>query len=87
MAGATDSQVDQLVPGESLVVYTDGLIDALAPGGELFGKERLTAVLQEHRDANPEEMLAHVDRSVSEHTAPGRPDDDINIIVLQYPER
>lgn len=87
MGGLAESRVDRLVPGESLVVYTDGLIDALGPCDELFGKERLTAVLQEHRDAGPEDMLAGVDRALARHTAPGRPDDDINIIVLQYPDR
>jgi sigma-B regulation protein RsbU (phosphoserine phosphatase) len=51
----------------------------------LFGEERLTTVLQSHHGAQPEEILNLVDDAIVRHTAPGRPSDDINIIVLQYP--
>ena len=35
--------------------------------------------------ADPTEILNQVDDALNRHTAPGRPADDINIIVLQYP--
>lgn len=87
MVDGTAAESDRLAPGESLVIYTDGLPDAMDPGDVLFGEERLTTVLQSHHGANPEEILNEVDRALNAHTAPGRPADDINIIVLQYPEK
>ena len=55
------------------------------PSDVLFGEERLTTVLQSHFGANPDEILNQVESALNTHTHPGRPADDINIIVLQYP--
>ena len=87
MVDGTAGDSDRLAPGESLVMYTDGLPDAMDPADTLFGEERLTTVLQSHHGADPEEILAEVDKAVTGHTAPGRPADDVNIIVLQYPAK
>lgn len=85
MVDGTAGDSDRLQPGESLVIYTDGLPDAMDPSDVLFGEDRLKTVLQSHHGANPEVILDAVDRALVSHTAPGRPSDDINIIVLQYP--
>src|SRR3954452_2799000 len=85
MVDGTAGDSDRLAPGESLVVYTDGLPDAMDPSDVLFGEDRLKTVLQSYHGANPEKILNEVDKALSTHTAPGRPADDINIIVLQYP--
>ena len=85
MVDGTAGGSDRLAPGESLVMYTDGLPDAMDPADVLFGEDRLTRLLQARHGDNPEEILNAVDSAVARHTAPGRPADDINIIVLQYP--
>jgi sigma-B regulation protein RsbU (phosphoserine phosphatase) len=85
MVGAIGAEADRLGPGESLVIYTDGLTDAMGPGDVLFGEARLSAVLQAHQAGGPDEILGAVDEAVTAHTAPGRPADDINVIVLQHP--
>jgi sigma-B regulation protein RsbU (phosphoserine phosphatase) len=85
MVDGTAGETDRLSPGESLIVYTDGLPDAMDPSDVLFGEDRLTTVLQAHYGADPTEILNQVDQAVTSHTAPGRAADDINIIVVQYP--
>lgn len=85
MVDGTAGDSDRLEPGESLVIYTDGLTDAMDPSDVLFGEERLKTVLQSHHGADPTEILNQVDAALYKHTAPGRPADDINIIVLQHP--
>ena len=85
MVDGTSGDVDRLVPGESLIVYTDGLPDAMDPSDVLFGEERLTTVLQSHHGMQPDQILDLVDMAIFDHTAPGRPADDVNIIVIQYP--
>jgi sigma-B regulation protein RsbU (phosphoserine phosphatase) len=87
MVDGTAGDTDRLEPGESLVIYTDGLTDAMDPSDALFGEERLKTVLQSHYGADPSEILNQVDEALNQHTAPGRPADDINIIVLQHPAR
>jgi phosphoserine phosphatase RsbU/P len=85
MVDGTAGDSIRLEPGESLVIYTDGLTDAMDTSDVLFGEERLKTLLQTHHGADPMEILDQVDLAVSHHTAPGRASDDINIIVLQYP--
>ncbi len=85
MVDGTAGDADRLQPGESLVIYTDGLTDAMDPSDALFGEERLKTVLQSHFGSDPDRD-PHPGRGggVSSHGA-GRPADDVNIIVLQYP--
>jgi sigma-B regulation protein RsbU (phosphoserine phosphatase) len=84
MVDGTAGDTERLEPGESLVIYTDGLTDAMDPCDVLFGEERLKTVLQSHYGADPTEILNQVGDALDRHTAPGRPSDDINIIVLQH---
>ena len=85
MVDGTVGDSVRLEPGESLVIYTDGLTDAMDPSDVIFGEERLKTVLQTHHGADSLEILNQVDLAVAHHTAPGRAADDINVIVLQYP--
>jgi sigma-B regulation protein RsbU (phosphoserine phosphatase) len=85
MVDGTAGDSDRLEPGESLVIYTDGLTDAMDPSDVLFGEDRLKTVLQSHYGADPSEILDQVGLALERHTTPGRPADDINIIVLQRP--
>jgi serine phosphatase RsbU (regulator of sigma subunit) len=84
MVDGTAGSTDRLDLGESLVIYTDGLTDAMDASDVLFGEDRLKTLLQSHYGADPAEILSQVDRALDKHTAPGRPADDINIIVLQH---
>ncbi len=85
MVDGTAGDSDRLMPGESLVIYTDGLTDAMDPSDALFGEERLKTLLQSHHGADPTEILNQVDDGAQAAHSPGSPADDINIIVLQYP--
>jgi phosphoserine phosphatase RsbU/P len=85
MVDGTAGGDDRLMPGESVIVYTDGLPDAMDPRDEVFGEERLKTVLQGHYGSDPTTILEQIDQAVAKHVAPGQASDDINIIVLQYP--
>jgi sigma-B regulation protein RsbU (phosphoserine phosphatase) len=85
MVDGTAGASDRLEPGESLIIYTDGLTDAMDPSDVIFGEDRLMTLLQSHHGNDPTDILNTVDGAVAEYTAPGRPADDINIIVIQRP--
>jgi len=87
MVDGTAGDDDRLAPGESLIIYTDGLTDAMDPADVLFGEDRLRTLLQSYHGADPLEILNEVDEALNRHTMPGHPADDINIIVLQRPAR
>ena len=73
-----------LAPGSALVLYTDGVVDAQAADGGLFGEQRLLDAL----DAAPERgavnlvdaTMAAVDRFVGDAAQA----DDIAVLALRY---
>src|SRR6516162_596693 len=71
MVDGTAGEADRIEPGESLVIYTDGLTDAMDPCDVLFGEDRLKTLLQGHHGADPTEILNQVESALSRHTFPG----------------
>jgi sigma-B regulation protein RsbU (phosphoserine phosphatase) len=85
LAGDTVDQSDTLGPGESMLVYTDGLFDAMNPADEMFGQDRILQVLESHRNAEPAVILDAIEAAVEAHVTPGQPHDDINLVLIQNP--
>jgi sigma-B regulation protein RsbU (phosphoserine phosphatase) len=83
MAAATETHSDQLQPGESLLLYTDGLPDAMDPSDASFGQERIQAILEEHRGAEPSAILDLIKQAIAKHVNPGQPHDDVNLILIR----
>jgi PAS domain S-box-containing protein len=72
----------QLQPGEALVLYTDGVTDAVGPDGERFGPDRLLTVLAE--PAGSAQQLADRIRAALVAFRAGAPRrDDIACLVLR----
>lgn len=71
-----------LSPGDQALVYTDGLLEARSPAGELFGVERLRAALEGEK-ASPADVKARVLGAVWDHTEGQQPDDDMTVLVME----
>ena len=83
MADATYTQlVHPLRPGDRLVLYTDGIIEAKNGGGEFFGEDRLYATVQETAKLLPSEVADRIIRSV-EKWSPVQ-DDDLTVLVCDF---
>lgn len=73
-----------LAPGDTVVLYTDGAIDARDPAGRPFGLERLRALLEQHAAAGrATEVLDAVLAAVRAHTGEAEPHDDVTVVVLK----
>ncbi len=48
----------RLARRETMLLYTDGVNETRAPGGEEYGIERLIGLLERHRDRSPAELVA-----------------------------
>ena len=78
-----------LAVGDALVLYTDGVTEARFRGAaddrvELFGDERLAAVLTGCRGLDAAAIASRLETSVLDFSA-GRPRDDIAIVVVRVP--
>ncbi|MGY6215944.1 SpoIIE family protein phosphatase [Methylolobus aquaticus] len=72
----------QLGDGDTLVLYTDGVVEASDPGGELYGEERLEALLRSNAAASPEALCTRITETVKQHCV-GAPQDDVTLLVLR----
>src|SRR5690606_7756409 len=69
-------------PGETAVIYTDGVSEAMNPDGDLYGIERLKELVQKSEAGAAEELGKTILADVRSH-ANGRPqNDDITIMVF-----
>jgi sigma-B regulation protein RsbU (phosphoserine phosphatase) len=68
-------------PGDLLLLYTDGLVEARNPGDEEFGKERVTAYVKEHLH-QPVNLFLTGLRETAKKFA-GKFDDDVTLMVIK----
>jgi sigma-B regulation protein RsbU (phosphoserine phosphatase) len=69
-------------PGDLLVLYSDGVTEAMDPENQEFGEERLTAFLAEHRSLPPEDLVDRLISSVRDFSQ-GKPGDDVTVAVVR----
>jgi serine phosphatase RsbU (regulator of sigma subunit)/PAS domain-containing protein len=71
-----------LGPGDLLLLYTDGIIDAHRQGSEPFGEDRLEAALAAAAGGDAASVIAAIDADVRAY-APGAPRDDKALLALR----
>ena len=71
-----------LDPGDTLVMYSDGVTEAMNAAGEQFGEERLASLLLRSRPDSPETIIGHIVDAVRCHAGTIPQSDDITIVVL-----
>ena len=73
-------------PGDRLLLYTDGVVEAHDKNNALYGDERLQKVLDLSRDLPGEEVLDRIFADVNKY-ATGVPQfDDITMVILSIKE-
>ncbi len=78
---AIDAMV-QLHPGDQLIFYTDGIIEASNSDGELFGTHRMDAELS-RCSSEPDEIITSLLAALETHTSGAPPSDDRTVIVAK----
>jgi sigma-B regulation protein RsbU (phosphoserine phosphatase) len=74
----------QLEPDDTLVLFSDGVTEAMDPEEELYGVSRLRAVLQGKTDLPLDEIQKTVLESVENFARGARQADDLTILVVRY---
>ncbi|MCY7348000.1 MAG: SpoIIE family protein phosphatase [Pyrinomonadaceae bacterium] len=73
----------KLEPGESLVIYSDGVSEANNLAGDEFGMERLTQVVSKNLQASAAGLRDKVESALSTFTQTAPANDDITLVIVK----
>ena len=74
----------QLKPGDRLVLYTDGVTEALNAKGDMYHENRLSEVLHKNRTADVPTLVKKVVDSIHQFAVGVEQTDDITMLILGY---
>jgi sigma-B regulation protein RsbU (phosphoserine phosphatase) len=79
-----DEAMVELPPGYTLLLYTDGISEARAPDGAMFGEEGIEQSLQNRGD-DAQGVINRLRDSLVTHQRGRRPNDDQTAVAIQTP--
>ena len=85
--GAFDEETLMMEPGDVVVVFSDGVTEALDEAGAEFTDERLQATVMAHRGQPPRAWLDTIVAEVRAFCGRATPSDDLTMMVIRYEGR
>ena len=73
-----------VLPGDLLVLYSDGLIEATNAAGDEYGEARLRGALAQTRRDNPEDVRDAILASAGAFLGAAPPRDDLTLVVAKF---
>jgi sigma-B regulation protein RsbU (phosphoserine phosphatase) len=70
-----------LEPGHSLFAFTDGLVEARSPTGDVFGSDRLREVVRANAGASATELVRGVSDALRGFVQQAEPHDDLTLLA------
>ena len=77
----------QLAPGESVLLYTDGVTEAMNTRNELYSEERLLATVRNAKLHDPHGLVDSVRASLAGFVEEAPQADDITMLAVRYCQR
>ncbi len=71
-----------LQPGDTLILFTDGVVEAFNSSGEEFTDERLVALVRNLPTTSAKDSLQFLMKQVSDFVGATRQSDDITCLIL-----
>lgn len=78
----TEKEMD-LEPGDTLLLYTDGVTEATGDDGSYFSLERLKEVVLRWGSLSPQELIDKIEETVRKHLGKSDQLDDVTLVVLK----
>jgi len=72
----------RLNPGETLLLYTDGITEARAPSGDFYGEGRMRTFLETHHGRGAETLCNELEREICRFQGM-KLADDLTILALR----
>jgi serine phosphatase RsbU (regulator of sigma subunit) len=79
-----EEETVELVAGDVLMVFSDGVTEALSADGCEFGEERLLSCIDAHREAAAVVLLDSILGHVREFSRGAEQNDDLTALILRY---
>jgi sigma-B regulation protein RsbU (phosphoserine phosphatase) len=70
-------------PGDSLIFFSDGITDAQNEAGDMFGDDRLKAIVKKHQHKSASKIAEAILADVSKFQAGKEHFDDETVVVLR----
>ncbi|MEW6357377.1 MAG: SpoIIE family protein phosphatase [Planctomycetota bacterium] len=77
-----EEEVIKISPGDRIVAYTDGVVEARSPDGDQFGDERLMNAVASANGMSSKAFIEMLVGEVTKHEGPGQQHDDITIATF-----
>jgi serine phosphatase RsbU (regulator of sigma subunit) len=74
----------QLLRGDQLVLYTDGVTEAFNPAEELYGAQRLVDEVHVHGSGTPAALVERICKSITNFADTAPQSDDITLTILTW---
>jgi phosphoserine phosphatase RsbU/P len=69
--------------GDVIVLYTDGITEAMNPSSDLFGEARLSAIVEEHGHLDSAELRERILREIESFVSGADQHDDMTMILVK----
>ena len=79
--------MDMPVPGQIILIGTDGAWEAHNPAGEMFGAKRIRQLIRDNADRSAQEILTAIADAVHEFADSTTQEDDVTLVVIKGVER
>ena len=79
-----DEETVTLSPGDWLIVFSDGVSEAMSASGDEYGETRIVSCVERNKALEPRDLLEALFADVREFTRGAPQSDDITAMVLRY---
>jgi sigma-B regulation protein RsbU (phosphoserine phosphatase) len=73
----------ELIPGQVIIIATDGIWEARNPDGKMFGKDRIYQIIRQNASASANEIQNAVLESLEGFRKDAKLEDDLTLVVIK----
>ena len=71
-------------PGDTIVLYTDGIVEAKAQNGDMYSFEKLKQFVENNHDLEPDNLRISLIEDVQKFSQGEEQSDDITCLVMRF---
>jgi serine phosphatase RsbU (regulator of sigma subunit) len=79
-----NSSFIQLDIDDILIMFTDGITEAMSENEAFFGYQRLESIICQMQNPNPESIVKSILKGISVFTGKDKQNDDLSILVIKF---